>query len=392
MSRNAGDTESTIALNRSNLATAEGWMCVSDAWMQAKSAAGAGDRPKEISPAATGCQNLPDDERNPSGTATNTMPVPAPGSETTPAHQHLAFRFRCDPRRPNRRPWPARGSVVQTRAPGRRRRNDHACRSPMPASFRSRRLLSPEEPDQLRQRIIELVDHPLLEGDDRVVGDRDVFRADLRAALGDVAVPDRLAVLQVLEPVLGVERVHLERRRIDEVAWTAELRVFVVVPEHMTDVLAQEALDALPEFLHAIDVLLLHPPRAVRRIGFPRRELPDLLLDLEVPRHVGHEVANVRECAHRLHCDRLVGRQLIHPGHAHQARLTVDLGRAGATLPRLAVPAHGEVTGTLRLDLVHGVEDHHAFGDVSLVIGELPFAAGTPPDLEGRVRHSGSPI
>jgi hypothetical protein len=32
-----------------------------------------------------------------------------------------------------------------------------------------------------------VVDDPLLEGDQRVVGDLDVLRADLRAALGDVA-------------------------------------------------------------------------------------------------------------------------------------------------------------------------------------------------------------
>ncbi len=45
----------------------------------------------------------------------------------------------------------------------------------------------PEDP---RDRIVELVDDPFLERNDRVVGDVDVFGADLGAALGDVAVAD----------------------------------------------------------------------------------------------------------------------------------------------------------------------------------------------------------
>ena len=39
--------------------------------------------------------------------------------------------------------------------------------------------------------------------------------------------------------------------------------VLVVIAQHVAHVLAQKALDALPEFLHAVDVLLLHAPRAV---------------------------------------------------------------------------------------------------------------------------------
>ncbi len=54
----------------------------------------------------------------------------------------------------------------------------------------------------------------------------------------------------------------------------------LVIAQHVADVLAQKALDALPEFLHAVDVLLLHAPRAVRRVGRARRELLDLLLHL----------------------------------------------------------------------------------------------------------------
>ena len=51
-----------------------------------------------------------------------------------------------------------------------------------------------------------------------------------------------------------------------------------MVAQDVADVLAEEALDALAEFLHALDVLLLHPPGAVG--GVRRRGLNFLMLVL----------------------------------------------------------------------------------------------------------------
>ena len=73
-------------------------------------------------------------------------------------------------------------------------------------------------------------------------------------------------MLQLRDAVLGVQRVHLQRRRVDQEARADELVVLVVVAQHVADVLAQEALDALAELLHALDVFLLHAPGAVRRV------------------------------------------------------------------------------------------------------------------------------
>jgi hypothetical protein len=61
------------------------------------------------------------------------------------------------------------------------------------------------------------------------------------------------------------------------------------------------------------------------------------------------------------------------PGHAHQARHSVDLGGARSALARLAVPARGEVRRALGLDLMNGVEDDHPLPDVGLEIDELRF-------------------
>ena len=43
--------------------------------------------------------------------------------------------------------------------------------------------------------------------------------------------------------------------------------------------------------------------------------------------------------------------------------------------PALQFQRTRQVARALRLDLVHGVQHHHAFGDVGLVVGEVAFAA-----------------
>ena len=85
---------------------------------------------------------------------------------------------------------------------------------------------------------------------------------------------------------------HFQRGGVNEEARADEFVVLVVVAQDVADVLAEETLDALAEFLHAIDVLLLHAPGAVGGIGRARLELLDLLFDAEVPRNVGDEVAD----------------------------------------------------------------------------------------------------
>src|ERR1700748_2722185 len=107
------------------------------------------------------------------------------------------------------------------------------------------------EPDQ---RVVLVPGHALLHRDDRVVGDLDVLGADLGAALGDVAVPEAKVVLSDVPPVGLVGRVHLELRDAREEPGAGEgLLVLRVVTDYVAGVLAQEALDALPELLRAVD-------------------------------------------------------------------------------------------------------------------------------------------
>ena len=144
--------------------------------------------------------------------------------------------------------------------------------------------------------------------------------------------PRALLLLVESESITAPTRMRMEHaprppaelaRRLARIA-AGHFRL-VVLAKHVADVLAQEALDALAELLHAVDVALLHPPRTVRRVGGPRLESRDLLLDPEVPRDVRDQVLDRRKRAHRLDAHRFVQVQRAEPSHAHQARLAVNL-------------------------------------------------------------------
>ena len=106
--------------------------------------------------------------------------------------------------------------------------------------------------------------------------------------------------------ILGVERMHFERRQADHEARADEgvLLAAVAVTEHMADVLAEVAFDALPELLHAVDVFLVHPVLAVG-VARARLELRDALVLCVVRGDVGHEVFRHRERLQRLDGDGL---------------------------------------------------------------------------------------
>src|SRR6185437_14506323 len=224
-----------------------------------------------------------------------------------------------------------------------------------------------------------------------VVGDVDAFGADLGAALGDVAVADAEVVLEGFEAVAVIERVHLELRHVDEEAGADELVVHVVLAQHVTDVLAEEALDALAELLGAVHVGLGLAPSAVG-LGRLGTEGGDAGLGAVVPGDVGDQVLDQGEGAHGLDRDRLGEVELVEAGHAHQPRGAIDLGRAGAALAGLAVPAHGQIGGLGGLDLVDDVEHDHAFLDFGAVLDEAATVALAAPDAEGHGRGCGAEL
>src|SRR5579875_3069442 len=113
------------------------------------------------------------------------------------------------------------------------------------------------------QRVVLAARDALLHGDQRVVGDLDVLRAYLGAALGDVAQPETEVVLSDRTPVGLVGGVHFQLRDPHQEPRAGErLLILRVVADSVAGVLAQEALDALAELLRAVHVLLHHPELA----------------------------------------------------------------------------------------------------------------------------------
>ena len=157
---------------------------------------------------------------------------------------------------------------------------------------------------------------------------------------------------------------------VNQKARADEFVVLLVIAQDVADILAKKTLDAFPEFLHAIDVVLRHPPGAIGASGGARLEFLDLFLHPKIPRNIGDQILHERERLHRLDRDRLVERQIAQPRHAHQLRHAVDFRGTGAAFARFAVPAAGQVVRLLRLDVVNGIEHDHAFGNFRRVILE----------------------
>src|SRR5260370_13384383 len=176
--------------------------------------------------------------------------------------------------------------------------------------------------DKHEQRIIVFIHHPLLERDDGVVGDMDIFGAYLSAALGDVAETDAQFLLQHLCSRDAVKGMHLKRSRTDEEARSAKLLLFAVLAQNVADILAEKALNALAKFLHAVHIALVHLPLDAGT----RLERRDLLIHSEIPGDVSHQILDDRECFHGKDGDGLIKWKRVHACLASEPRTAIDLG------------------------------------------------------------------
>ncbi len=77
--------------------------------------------------------------------------------------------------------------------------------------------------------------------------------------------------------------------------------------------------------------------------------------------------------------DRLAKIQIAQSGHAHQFRHAVDFCRTRSAFSRFAIPANGQIVGTLGLNLMDGIQHDHAFGDVGFVLLEFARLLVTTP-------------
>src|SRR5213594_733054 len=243
-----------------------------------------------------------------------------------------------------------------------------------------------ELPAQPQERIVVAIDHPLFEGDDSVVRDLDLLRADVGAAARDVAETGAEILPDGGDPIPGVQRMHLERRQPDHEPRPHERILAGPVAQNVTDVLAEIALDALAELLDPVDIALHH---AIRPVGGPGRwpERGDATVLLVVPGDVGDEILDDRKRLQRLDRDRLARRELVHACHAGEPGPAVDLHAARAALARLAVPPDRQILRESRLDAVQHVQDDHARIDLDAVLDERASRRRSPPEAKLALRH-----
>ena len=77
-------------------------------------------------------------------------------------------------------------------------------------------LAGQEDLKELSDRIVELVRNAFLERNNRVIRDRDVFRADLGTTFGDIAIPEPQVVLQQAKSITHIKRMHFNGSGTDE--------------------------------------------------------------------------------------------------------------------------------------------------------------------------------
>jgi hypothetical protein len=231
-------------------------------------------------------------------------------------------------------------------------------------------LLACDFAEEHGQRIIELVDDTLLEGDDGVVRDVNFFGTNFGTAFRDVAEAEAEVVLEQSGAIEAVNGMHLEAGDADKKARAAKFFLFVMLAKNVAYVLAEEAFDTLTEFLDAVDIELGDFPV---RVG-ARLESGNLLVDGVIPGDVRDEILDSRKRLHRHDGDGLIHGQRVHAGFAGQARAAVDFGGAGAALRGFAIPTDGEIGREMALNVMKRVENNHARSDGDFVVDGL--AAG----------------
>src|SRR5438874_10578844 len=85
---------------------------------------------------------------------------------------------------------------------------------------------------------------------------------------------------------------HLQGGDMNQETWPDEFVMHLMIAQHVANVLTKKTFDAFPKFLHAIDVLLLHSPCAIRRVGRSRIERFNLFLHPKIPRNIRHQILN----------------------------------------------------------------------------------------------------
>src|SRR6059058_3245824 len=183
------------------------------------------------------------------------------------------------------------------------RRRIATCTEFLPQAFRRRASSGTDG-----QGIVKLVHYALLERDDGVVRNVDLFGTNLRAALRDITIAQAKLILEQPRAAESVQRMHFQSRDANEETRAGELFLLVVFAKNVTNVLAQKAFDALAKLLDPVHIQLRDFPFH----SLTRLEGRYFAVDTIVPGNVGDKVFNAREGFHGQDGDGLVLREIVH--------------------------------------------------------------------------------
>src|SRR5438309_3618221 len=243
-------------------------------------------------------------------------------------------------------------------------------------------------PEQQGQGVEKFVHDALLERDDGVVRNVNLFGTNLRAALRDIAIAQAKLILEQARAVEPVQRMHFEAGHSNEESRAGELFLLVVLAKNVANVLAEKAFDALAKLLNPVDIELRDFPFH----SLTRLEGRDFAIDTIVPGNVGDKVFDARKGFHGKDGDGLILREIVHARFTGQARTAIDFRGARAALPCFAVPANREIGSEMPLNVMERVEDDHAGSDRDAVVNRLPSSRIAAKNAQGSFLHDGSPF
>src|SRR5437667_3404800 len=243
-------------------------------------------------------------------------------------------------------------------------------------------------PKKHSQGIVKLVHYALLERDDGVVRNVNLFGTNLRAALRDIAIAQAKLILEQARAVEPVQRMHFEAGHSNEESRAGELFLLVVLAKYVTNVLTQKTFDTLTKLLDPVHIQLrdfpFHP--------LTRLEGRDFAIDTIVPGNVGDKVFDARKRFHGKDGDGLILREIVHARFTGQARTAIDFRGARAALACFAVPANGEIGSEVPLNVMERIENDHAGCDRDAIVDRLPAARIATKNAQGSFLHDGSPF
>jgi hypothetical protein len=126
----------------------------------------------------------------------------------------------------------------------------------------------------------------------------DMFGTYLLATFRDITIANAAFLLKLSQPILAVQGVHVECGDLNHEPRSEIAVLSVMIPKHVTNILAQEAFNTLTKLLDAFHVYLLHFERAGNILGDSEGRY--LFRSPVIDRYIRNQVLDEREGLKRM--------------------------------------------------------------------------------------------